>query len=409
MTLFYLKRDKLPTNLYILYKNKQDSKFLPKNSNFENLKEFLDHNFELYSSFLEEINKVKMIGGKKFHNLQEIEVYCSNLVKGTSVITTYHETNQLMYKLDGIAVQMRPDHIMDGNTSFYDYYLTKYGKQVNLKQPLLKILKGCSYVYLIPELVKRIHEDYHKARDIYFSVQDLFQHKMDLLEFQKKIDCKFNNPELLRMAFTLKNYKNTGMFHYQRLEFLGDALLDLFVVEWEFHTLKQAREGPMTKFKHLITCNDTLRIISKELDLEKLMRGQSLFEKAYSDVVEAIIAAIYLDQGMEKAKEFVKKYCLKNAIECAKNSKFLYSHQTFENRNGVIDPQHLEKMKLFEEFIGKKFKNPYLLREALTPKSSSYKYTLISNNERLEFLGDTILKFIIVNYLYFNMPDADEG
>lgn len=405
MNCFFLNQENNSNNLYILH-SVPSSRTLAKNSKFQDLKDFMNHNFVLYESIHHELNTNNILEGKKFKNIHEIQNFYSAYLKNASVRTNYPNDLQFNYTIDGIQLEMTPNSKMEGEKSFLQYYAEKYSlKIVDENQPLLRAIKGNVFIYLVPELVRRVFGDYHKAREIYNSAQETYKHKYEIVEFQKKIDCKFNNQELIRMALTLKNYRNTGNFHNQRLEFLGDAVLDLCVVEWEFNTLKTAKEGPLTKIKHLITSNETLKKVAIKLELEKLMRGEHLYEKAFPDCVESIIAAIYLDQGMDKAREFVIKYCLKEAIECSKTSQYLFAHQTYENRKAEITKENKDKIQAFENTIGVKFSNPYLIQEALTPPAQNN----YSNFQRLEFLGDTVLKFIIVNHLFHSMKDSDEG
>lgn len=227
----------------------------------------------------------------------------------------------------------------------------------------------------------------------------------NLIQFQKYIGVKFRNQTLLRQAFVLKSMKNTGNFHNQRLEFLGDAVLDLCVVDWEFKNFPKAKEGVLTQYKQSIISNENLIKVGKSLKLDDFIQGQ-FYEKMYADVFESLVAAIFLDQGITKTKDFVKKFCLKNVMRFLKDcQQYKGKDQSFEKRKGDIPLENIEKMKDFKREKKISIKNPYLFQEALTPPSQDS----FSNYQRLEFLGDTVLKCIISNYLYQKLKNSDEG
>ncbi len=141
--------------------------------------------------------------------------------------------------------------------------------------------------------------------------------KTDLISFQKKIDYKFNNEELLLTALTHSSYANEcgGAFN-ERLEFLGDSVLGFITAEYYFSRRKSVPEGELTRLRAAAVCEKSLFGFAKEIDLGdyiRLGRGEMNTggrERAsiLSDAFEAIIAAIYLDGGMECAKKFVLRF-----------------------------------------------------------------------------------------------------
>ncbi|MBR2957879.1 MAG: ribonuclease III [Clostridia bacterium] len=154
--------------------------------------------------------------------------------------------------------------------------------------------------------------------------------KTDLKSFQQKIDYKFNNEELLLTALTHSSYANEcgGAFN-ERLEFLGDSVLGFISAEFFFSNRKSVPEGELTKLRAATVCEKSLFGFAKEIDLGSYIRlgkgemntGGRERPSILSDAFEAIIAAIYLDGGMEEAKKFVLRF-LKEAQSHKNDSAF---------------------------------------------------------------------------------------
>ncbi|MBQ7102278.1 MAG: ribonuclease III [Clostridia bacterium] len=154
--------------------------------------------------------------------------------------------------------------------------------------------------------------------------------KTDLKSFQQKIDYKFNNEELLLTALTHSSYANEcgGAFN-ERLEFLGDSVLGFISAEFFFSNRKSVPEGELTKLRAATVCEKSLFGFAKEIDLGSYIRlgkgetntGGRERPSILSDAFEAVIAAIYLDGGMDEAKKFVLRF-LKEALAHKNESAF---------------------------------------------------------------------------------------
>jgi ribonuclease-3 len=141
-----------------------------------------------------------------------------------------------------------------------------------------------------------------------------------LNEFCKTIGFEFHNIEILDIAFTHRSYVNenteTTPTHNERLEFLGDAVIELITSEHLFRTYPNRPEGELTSFRSAAVRTESLADIAKSLNYGeylKMSKGEELTggrQKDYllANCFEAVIGAIYIDQGMAKAKEFVDKY-----------------------------------------------------------------------------------------------------
>ena len=152
----------------------------------------------------------------------------------------------------------------------------------------------------------------------------------NLKSFQEIIDYKFNNEDLLLTALTHSSYANEsgGLFN-ERLEFLGDSVLGMITAEYFFSQRRNVPEGELTKLRAATVCEKSLFGFAKEIDLGSYIRlgkgemntGGRERPSILSDAFEAVIAAIYLDGGMEEAKKFVLRF-VKQAVSQKNNTAF---------------------------------------------------------------------------------------
>ena len=147
--------------------------------------------------------------------------------------------------------------------------------------------------------------------------QDLtLQHEAEILEeCQKSIGYRFRQPELLRAALTHTSGANTRLGSNERLEFLGDAVLGLVTCEQLYLRFPDYQEGDLTKVKSVVVSRRICARISRQLNLgDYLFLGKGMSYHAVvpsnllADVFESLIAAIYLDGGLEPARELILKY-----------------------------------------------------------------------------------------------------
>ncbi len=130
---------------------------------------------------------------------------------------------------------------------------------------------------------------------------------------------KFNNPKFLQQAFTHASYvnehKNKLLKNNERLEFLGDAILELVISDYIFHRFSNMTEGEMTKLRAAIVCEPSLVSFANQLNFAEyilLGKGEEISGGRYrpallADVFEAFIGALYLDQGIDSVKNFIKR------------------------------------------------------------------------------------------------------
>ena len=147
-----------------------------------------------------------------------------------------------------------------------------------------------------------------------------------LMQLQDKIGYHFQNLSLLNNALTHSSYANERHWKYERnnerLEFLGDAVLELVSSDYIFSNHKDMVEGKMTKLRASLVCEMSLASSAREIKLGEYLKlghgewvtGGGKRDSILSDAFEAVIGAIYLDGGLANAKEFIHRFIL-NDIE----------------------------------------------------------------------------------------------
>lgn len=142
--------------------------------------------------------------------------------------------------------------------------------------------------------------------------------------FEEKIGIKFKNPDLLTESLTHRSYLNEfpnwRLPHNERLEFLGDAVLELTVSEELFRKFPNYPEGQMTVLRAALVNYQTLAKVAEGIGLDDfilLSRGEKkdtgkAREVILANAIESVIGAIYLDQGMEIVRNFVNKFVFTN-------------------------------------------------------------------------------------------------
>ena len=147
----------------------------------------------------------------------------------------------------------------------------------------------------------------------------------DLEALEAKLNCKFNDRELLERALTHRSWAHehvgpgeearARLLHNEALEFVGDSVLGLLVADTLFRTHYEVTEGELSRMKHRLVSTQTLARAARRLGLGEHLRIGRGEEKTggrrkralLADVFEALLAAIYLDQGLEAARAFVRR------------------------------------------------------------------------------------------------------
>lgn len=141
-------------------------------------------------------------------------------------------------------------------------------------------------------------------------------------DLEERVGYVFQDDELLKQALTHSSFNNEQRINkagdYERLEFLGDAVLELVSSEFLFKLHPELSEGELTKLRASMVCEPSLAFCARDLELGKFIRmgkgeentGGRERESITSDAMEALVGAIYLDGGMSPAREFIDRFIL---------------------------------------------------------------------------------------------------
>lgn len=157
-----------------------------------------------------------------------------------------------------------------------------------------------------------------------------------LEQLEEKIGYCFKDKALLKQALTHSSYANEQKINkradYERLEFLGDAVLELVTSVFLYKSYSDMPEGILTKRRSMLVCGSSLAYCARDIELSRhilLGKGEEHTggrqrESIISDVMEAVIGAIYLDGGFAKAEDFIHRYVLSDA----ENKQLFYDSKT---------------------------------------------------------------------------------
>jgi len=180
------------------------------------------------------------------------------------------------------------------------------------------------------------------------------------VDLEKKLEVNFKNKNLLIQAFIHRSYINenarTSLNHNERLEFLGDAVLELIATNYLYHKYLDLSEGELTNYRAALVNTNTLGDLAKNLNFNDylfLSKGESKdFGRAripiLADTYESVIGAIFLDQNYAKAKDFVEKTLLiqtDQIIEAGKYKDAKSKIQEFSQEKLSVTPNY----KVLEE------------------------------------------------------------
>lgn len=179
-------------------------------------------------------------------------------------------------------------------------------------------------------------------------------HEAEILdECQKTIGYQFRQPELLRASLTHTSGANTRLGSNERMEFLGDSVLGLVTCEQLYLRFPEYQEGDLTKIKSAVVSRRTCARFSKELNLGAFLflgKGMNHLHSSavppsmLADVYESLVAAIYLDGGLEAARAFILKQLgpeIEEVAEEAHGGNFKSLLQQVAQREFNSTPQYV--------------------------------------------------------------------
>ncbi len=181
--------------------------------------------------------------------------------------------------------------------------------------------------------------------------------KDSISEFERKIGYTFDDKEYIQIALTHSSFANEHKeYKYnERLEFLGDSVLGLVISDYLFNERKDLPEGKLTRLRANIVCEESLSKVARKLELGKhlfLGKGEKISggrnrDSILADATEAVIAAIYLDGGFEKAKDFILDN-LRDIISNTVDGNIFRDYKTIlqeiiQSKNGKISYKLIEE------------------------------------------------------------------
>ena len=166
----------------------------------------------------------------------------------------------------------------------------------------------------------------------------------DFNEFEEKIGIKFNDQNFLKQAFTHRSFlnenKNFKSGHNERLEFLGDAVLELATTDFLYNKYPEKNEGDLTSIRSALVNAQTCAEVAREIkanDFLLLSRGEAKDEgraRQYilANALEAIIGAIYIDSGYNNARDFILKYITPKTEQIVEEELWIDAKSKFQEK-----------------------------------------------------------------------------
>ena len=176
----------------------------------------------------------------------------------------------------------------------------------------------------------------------------------DLQEFEKIIGTDFKNKETLKQALTHRSFLNENKKlkggHNERLEFLGDAVLELVITHYLYDQYPDKNEGDMTSIRSALVNATTCAEVAKKLNVNDfllLSRGEAkdigrARQYILANALEAIIGAIYIDAGYEKAKDFILEHIALMTEQIVEGKLWADAKSKFKKKRKILTerPRH---------------------------------------------------------------------
>lgn len=167
---------------------------------------------------------------------------------------------------------------------------------------------------------------------------------MDFSLFEKKINIVFRDKSILKQAFVHRSYinenKSSGLEHNERLEFLGDAVLELVVTDYLYNKYTTKPEGELTAYRSSLVNSTTLADAATKLDMNKfllLSKGETkdtgrARQYILANTFESVIGAIYIDQGYDTAKKFISETIFDLIEDIIKQGTWIDAKSSFQEK-----------------------------------------------------------------------------
>ena len=207
---------------------------------------------------------------------------------------------------------------------------------------------------------------------------------MNVQKLEEELAISFRDKQLLQQAFTHSSYVNehqrTDIHDNERLEFLGDAVLELAVSEFLFKKYKNMSEGDLTKLRASIVCEESLYHFSELLHFHEyvlLGKGEERTggrhrQALLADVFEAFLGALYIDRGMNACEKFLREH--------------IFPHVSDEAFSYVMDYK-TELQELIQQEKGNKLKYRIIAEKGPSHAKESHAEVILNEKERATGIG----------------------
>lgn len=167
---------------------------------------------------------------------------------------------------------------------------------------------------------------------------------MTFEQFEETVGVSFKDKALLKQAFTHRSYINenkaSGLLHNERLEFLGDAVLELVITDFLYKKYRDLDEGKLTSIRSALVNADTCADVATELEMNDfllLSKGEAkdtgrARQYILANTLEAVIGAIYLDQGYDKARDFIIKFIAPKTESIVEGGSWIDAKSLFQEK-----------------------------------------------------------------------------
>ncbi|KAI4806767.1 hypothetical protein KUCAC02_017566 [Chaenocephalus aceratus] len=209
--------------------------------------------------------------------------------------------------------------------------------------------------------------------------------------------------------------------HNERLEFLGDAVVEFLTSVHLYYLFPGLEEGGLATYRTAIVQNQHLAMLAKKLELDRFMlyaHGPDLCREsdlrhAMANCFEALIGAVYLEGGLEESRQLFGRllFNTQGLQEVWLNypAHPLQVQEPLTDRQLIETSPVLQKLTNFEDCIGILFTHVRLLARAFTLRTVGFNHLTLGHNQRMEFLGDSIMQLVATEYLFIHFPDHHEG
>ncbi|KAM6971505.1 ribonuclease 3 [Tautogolabrus adspersus] len=209
--------------------------------------------------------------------------------------------------------------------------------------------------------------------------------------------------------------------HNERLEFLGDAVVEFLTSVHLYYLFPSLEEGGLATYRTAIVQNQHLAMLAKKLELDRFMlyaHGPDLCREsdlrhAMANCFEALIGAVYLEGGLDEARQLFGRLLFNG--QDLREVWLNYPPHPLQVQEPQTDRQLIEtspvlqKLTSFEDSIGVLFTHVRLLARAFTLRTVGFNHLTLGHNQRMEFLGDSIMQLVATEYLFIHFPDHHEG